>query len=91
MLAAHPSSSDEAGALENADVLGDGVEGDRERTGDLGHARFSAREPLEDGSARGVGEGEEGLVEVGGRHLIFTRKGEYYDRSAGRQAHDRRW
>jgi hypothetical protein len=62
MFLAGAAASDEASAFEDADVLRDAVEGDRERARYVGDAGFAVRETLEDGAARGVGEGEHGGV-----------------------------
>ena len=61
----------ETRALENADVLGDGVERDRERLGDGRDARFAACEVREDRATRRIGEGCQGVVEA--HTLIFTQ------------------
>jgi hypothetical protein len=56
---------DEVGALEDADVLLDPVEGQPERLRELADRGRAAAEPLEDLAPRRVGEGEERVVESG--------------------------
>ena len=57
------------GALEEADVLGDGVERHVERRRQLGDARFAHGEPLEDGAAGLVGQRDQGVVQVHGAYI----------------------
>jgi hypothetical protein len=56
---------EEAGGLEDAQMLGDGGEGEGERLGELGDGGFALREAGENGAAGGIGEGGEGGVERG--------------------------
>jgi len=57
-------AGDEAGALEDFEVLGDGGLGHGEWLGQLVHRGFSQGEAGEDGAASGVGEGGERGVEA---------------------------
>jgi hypothetical protein len=50
---------DEAGLLEDFEVLGDGGAGDGEVFGELADGEWAAREAREDGSAGGIAEGVE--------------------------------
>ena len=58
-----------ARALQDPDVLGDGVERDVERRGDFGDARIAAREALEDAAAGFVRQRDQGVVEVHARNI----------------------
>ena len=64
VIAADDRAAQQAGAFEHADVLGDGIQRDREVRGDFGDARVGVREPREDGAARGVAQGVENAVEL---------------------------
>jgi hypothetical protein len=67
VLAPRHAAPHQLGALEDADVLGDGVERDVERFGKLRHASLAPGEVLQDGPAGGIREGAQGVVEVHGR------------------------
>ena len=56
---------DEAGLLEDVEVLEDGGHGDVVRAGQFGDGGVSALKGGEDGSTGGVAEGREGGVEAG--------------------------
>lgn len=64
---------DEAGATEQAQVLGDGGAGDRKGMGDLAGGKAASAEQIEDGAACGVGESGEGR-----RALICSRTVTHY-------------
>ena len=72
MVAPDDAAADQAGALEEADVLGDRVERNVERRRHFGNARFAGSEAGEDLPAGVVGQRDEGVVEV--HDLIFTHK-----------------
>ena len=55
--------ADEAGALQDLEVLGDRRLGQRGGPGELDDAGLAGREPLEDCAAGRVGEGREGEAE----------------------------
>ena len=57
-------AGDEAGMLEDFQVLGDCGESHLERGGEVGDGGFAAGEAGEDGAARGIGEGGECGVEM---------------------------
>ena len=65
-------AGDEAGVLKDFQVLGDCGESHLERGGEVGDGGFAAGEAGEDGAARGIGEGGEGGVELGGGGLHYT-------------------
>jgi len=77
--------SDEAAATQDGEVLRDGGLRDGEAFGDGGYGGFAAREVLEDGEARGVGEGlEEGDLtffrhEVYISHYLYVMQAKYGD------------
>jgi hypothetical protein len=50
--------------FEDAEVLGDGGEGDVEGSGQLSDGGFAFGQPGQDGTTRGIGEGTEGSVEA---------------------------
>src|SRR5262245_29994026 len=54
---------DQAGALEDAKMLGDGGARDAEWRSEIADGGFAAGEPRENGASRGVGKGGEGEVE----------------------------
>jgi ABC-type oligopeptide transport system ATPase subunit len=60
------AARDQARALEHLEVLGDRGLAHRKRLGELVHARFTGREPREDGAARRISERGEGGVQAGG-------------------------
>ena len=62
---------DQAGVLEDAQMLGNRLDADRERLGQLGHRRLAARQPLEDRAARRIGERCECRAELIDGH-VFT-------------------
>jgi len=74
VLAALHRAGDEAGALEDADVLRDGVERDVEGLGDLGDAPLPRAQPVQDRAAGVVGEGDEDVIE--GHAATLTQMGE---------------
>jgi hypothetical protein len=74
VLAPRHAAAHQVGALEDADVLRDGIERDVERRGELRHARLAPREALQDGPAGGIREGDQGVVEV--HESLFTHFGE---------------
>jgi hypothetical protein len=59
-------AAQQAGALQDAQMLGHGRERDVEGRGELGDCSFAEGQAGEDGSAGGIGEGAEGGVEQGG-------------------------
>lgn len=59
----------QAGAFEDAQVFGDGGKRHVERLGEFGDRRLAAREPCQDGAARGVRECAKGGVQRGLRML----------------------
>jgi len=63
---------DEAGLLEDADVLHHRGKGHAVRAGKVGHGSFAEHEGSEDGAARRVGEGAEGGIESCGtlNHMV---------------------
>ena len=56
-------AGDQAGAVEDLEVPGDGGERDVEGPGEVGNGGFTVGEPRENGAAGGVGEGGEGEAE----------------------------
>ena len=80
MIASDDGAAEQAGALEHADVLGNGVERDGKVRGDFGDPRVGVREPREDGASRGITQRVENAIELPG--LIFTHMGEYRNASA---------
>jgi hypothetical protein len=69
---------EEAGRFEDAEMLGDGGERERERLGELGDSGFALSKASEDGAAGGIGEGGEGGVERGGgivNHMVYYCRG----------------
>ena len=62
-------AGDEAGVLKDFQVLGDCGESHLERGGEVVDGGFAGCEAGEDGAARGIGEGGEGGVELGGGGL----------------------
>jgi hypothetical protein len=80
MFAPRAASFHKMRALKHADVLRDGVERHGERLGEFGHPRLAAGQPLEDRAARGICQGDQGLVELGLRRAhsyTFTLTVEY--------------
>src|SRR5260221_237793 len=63
VLASRHAAAHQLGALEDADVLGDGIERDIERRRKLRHAGLTPGEVLQDGPAGGIREGDQGVVE----------------------------
>ena len=63
---------DEAGVLEDADVLHHSGQGHAVRAGKVGHRGFAKHEGSEDGAAGGVGECAEGGIEGCGilNHMV---------------------
>ena len=63
---------DEAGVLEDADVLHHSGQGHAVRAGKVGHRGFAEHEGSEDGAAGGVGESAEGGIEGCGilNHMV---------------------
>ena len=76
MLAAEDAALDEAGALEDFQVLGDGVEGDAKGAGDFGDSGGAGLEADKDFPAGRIGDGAEDAVERQVR--IFNHTVEYY-------------
>jgi hypothetical protein len=67
----------EAGGFENAQMLGDGGEGEGERLGELGDGGFALGETGENGAAGGIGKGGERGVERGigiVNHMVYYRR-----------------
>lgn len=81
MNAAEDAALDEAGALEDFQVLGDGVEGDAKGAGDFGDRGGAGLEADKDFPAGGVGDGAEDAVKRQVR--IFNHTVEYYRDPAG--------
>ena len=63
---------DQAGALEDLEVFGDGGRADRERFGEFPYSGFAEGEAREDGATGGVGESGEGCAEAVVLHLLLT-------------------
>src|SRR5262249_42466313 len=57
------AAPDQVGPLQNADVLGNGVQRNRKGRGDIGDPRLANRQPSEDRPARRVGQGGQRVVE----------------------------
>jgi hypothetical protein len=55
-----PPTADQPGPLEHLEVLGDRLDADRERRGELCHRGLALGEASEDGAACRIGEGREG-------------------------------
>ena len=67
-------AAQKAGGFKDAQVLGNGREGDVERGGELLDGGFALGEAGEDGAAGGVGEGAKGGVESGEgivNHVVY--------------------
>ena len=62
MLAADAPARHQPRPLEHPDVLGDGVQGHRERARELRHPRFTPREAPQDRASRWIGERDERVV-----------------------------
>src|SRR6185437_5820724 len=63
-----PSAGDQAGPLEHLEVLGDGLQAEREGLGKLVHGDHALLgEPRDDRTARGVGQGRERDAQLVGR------------------------
>ncbi len=62
------AAGDEAGALEDFEVLGDGGHAHVEGGGEFGDGGFAGDEAGEDGAAGGIGESGEGGAEMIGGH-----------------------
>jgi hypothetical protein len=62
VVAAHLAALHQLGALQHQDVFAHRVQRHLEGLRDIGHARFSRRQALQDRAARGVGEREQGAV-----------------------------
>jgi hypothetical protein len=60
----------QAGGFKDAEVFRDGRERHAERSGEFGDLSLAEREAGEDGSASGIGEGGEGVVETSGRRIF---------------------
>jgi len=69
VLASRHAAAHQLGALEDADVLGDGIERDVERRRKLRHASLTPGEALQDGPAGGIREGDQGVVEIHGSNI----------------------
>ena len=78
MIAPGDAPAHEPCTLENADVLGNGVERDCEWRGDFRDARIAGREALQDVAAGLVCERNQCVIQVHGE--ILTQKGEYCKR-----------
>src|SRR6266436_1281666 len=65
VLAAPHLAADEPRSLEELEVLGYRVQGDVEGGRDLGDPEGPLLQPRQDGPARGIGEGREGLAQPG--------------------------
>jgi len=74
---------DEPSSLEEADVLGGGVERDREGARELGDSRIGLSQPRENRASRTVRNRGEDFVQP--CVLIFTHRGEYKNTRGGRQ------
>ena len=73
VFAALPAALQQAGLLQDADVLRDGGQRHGERGGDRRDRRVSIRDPGEDGPPRGVGQGEKHSIQRLGvmlNHLV---------------------
>lgn len=70
MDAAVDFALEKACGLENAEMLGDGGEGEWERFGKLGDGGFALGEAGENGTTGGIGECGKGGVEGGGRGIV---------------------
>jgi hypothetical protein len=67
-MAADAVFADEAGAAEQAEVLGDGRAGDWEGARDLSGGLMALAKEVEDGAAGGIGEGpKDGIGRMGNR------------------------
>jgi hypothetical protein len=69
---------EEAGGLENAEMLGDGGKGEWKRFGKLSDGRFALGEAGENGATRGIGKRGEGGVERDCgivNHMVYYRRG----------------
>src|SRR5205823_1884543 len=78
MIAPGNATADQAGALQQPDVLRHRVQRDVEGRRHLRHASLARGELAEDLAARLVREGDQGVVELHGR--IFILLGEYVKR-----------
>ena len=87
VVASHDRAPQQPGALEHADVLGDGIERDGEIASDVRDACVGVGEPREDGATRGIAQGVENAVEPG--RLIFTHMGEYRNRRGALSSRER--
>jgi hypothetical protein len=74
----HPprlASLDQVCTRQHVEVLHDGRQGDRETPGNLGHRQLGlAREAIDDGAPRRVGERREGKIELGATKLNHVVK-----------------
>ena len=73
MDAAIDLTPEKSGGFENAQMLGDGRQGDFGRGGQLADGGFALGETSKDGAAGGIGEGPEGGVERRGgivNHMV---------------------
>jgi len=68
------AAGNQAGALEDLEVLGDGGLADGEGCGELGDGGLTGGEASEDGAPGGIGEGGEGGVEAIGGHVSITQR-----------------
>src|SRR5579863_7553735 len=66
------AAGDEAGVLQDFEMLGDGGQAHVERFGEFCDRGLSGREAREDGAPRGVGKGGESQAEVVGGHTSIT-------------------
>src|SRR6186713_3466128 len=83
MVASLYRARDEPSPLEEADVLGGGVERDREGARQLGDPRIGLGQPRENRASRTVRNRSEHFVQP--CVLIFTHKGEYKNLRGGGQ------
>ena len=73
MLASDHRSFDQSGPLEDLDVFGDAIEGNREFIDDLADVCLAAGEFGQDGTARRIGDCSVDVIEVAFNHSV-----EYY-------------
>src|SRR5690606_20538789 len=64
VFASGAAAAHQLGALEHADVLGHRVERDRERPGQIGHARLALGQAAQDGAPSRIGQRQQRLVEI---------------------------
>lgn len=83
MQAALAATLDQPRALQHPQVLGDGGQGDAERTGELRDGGLPDPKPGQDRASRGVGEGGEGRVEP--ERLMINHMVKYRSPLGGRK------